>query len=39
MLQLEERPKYLVYFYKHQLLEVLILDEITDVTIKDEKIT
>jgi hypothetical protein len=38
MLQLEEKPKYLVYFYKHQLLKVLILDEVTNVTIKDEKI-
>ncbi len=27
MLQPEEKPKYLVYFYKHQPRKVLILDE------------
>jgi hypothetical protein len=39
MLQLEEKPEYPVYFYKHQPKEVLILDETTNVTIKDKKIT
>ncbi len=39
MLQLEEKPKYLVYFYKHQLREILIWDEDVDVKIKDKKIT
>jgi hypothetical protein len=38
MFQLEEKPKYLVYFYKHQPKEVLILDETTNVTVKDKKI-
>jgi len=38
MLQVEEKPKYLICFYKHQPREVLILDETTDVTIKDKKI-
>ncbi len=39
MLQPKEKPKYPIYFYQHQLGEVLILDEATDVTIKDKKIT
>ncbi len=39
MFQLEEKPKYPIYFYKHQLGEVLILDEAADVTIKDKKVT
>jgi hypothetical protein len=39
MFQLEEKPKYLVYFYKHQPKEVLILDETANVTVKDKKIT
>jgi hypothetical protein len=34
----EKKPKYLVYFYKHQPKEVLILNEAVDVTIKDKKI-
>jgi hypothetical protein len=38
MLQLEEKPKDPIYFYKHQPREVLIFDETIDVTIKDKKI-
>ncbi len=38
MFQPKEKIKYLIYFYQHQLGEVLILDEATDVTIKDKKI-
>jgi hypothetical protein len=38
MLQPEENPEHPIYFYKHQLGEVLILDETIDVTIKDKKI-
>jgi hypothetical protein len=38
MLQPKEKPKYPIYFYQHQLGEVLTLDEATDVTIKDKKI-
>ncbi len=39
MLQSKEKLEYLVYFYQHQLREVLILDEIANVTVKDKKIT
>ncbi len=39
MLQPLKKPKYPVYFYKHQLGEVLILDEAADVIVKDKKIT
>ncbi len=38
MLQLEEKPKYQIYFYQHQLREVLTLDEATNVIIKDKMI-
>jgi len=27
-----------MYFYEHQPMEVLILDEVVDITIKDKKI-
>jgi hypothetical protein len=33
------RVYYPMYFYEHQLGEVLILDEATNNTIKDKKIT
>jgi hypothetical protein len=39
MFQPKEKPKYPIYFYKHQLGEVFIWDETADVTIKDKKIT
>jgi hypothetical protein len=39
MFQLEEKPKYPVYFYQHQPKEVLITNETADVTVKDKKIT
>jgi hypothetical protein len=39
MLRPKEKPKYLVYFYQHQPGEVLILDEIVDVIVKDKNIT
>jgi hypothetical protein len=35
MLQPKEKPKYLVYFYQHQHGEVLILDEVADVIVKN----
>jgi hypothetical protein len=38
MFQLKEKLEYPIYFYKHQPREVLILDEITNVTVKDKKI-
>jgi len=38
MFQPKEKPKYLVYFYKHQLGKILILDEVVDVIVKDKKI-
>ncbi len=38
MFQLEKNLEYLVYFFQHQLGEVLILDEYVDVAIKDKKI-
>jgi hypothetical protein len=38
ILQPKEEPKYPIYFYKHQLGEVFILDEVVDVTIKDNNI-
>ncbi len=38
MFQPKKKPKYPIYFYKHQLGEVLILDEAVDVIIKDKKI-
>ncbi len=38
MLQPKEKPKYLVYFYKHQPRKVLILDEFVNVTVNDKKI-
>jgi hypothetical protein len=38
MLQSKEKLEYLVYFYQHQLREVLILDEVVNVTIKNLKI-
>jgi hypothetical protein len=38
MLQPEEKPKYLIYLYKHQPGDVLILDETIDVIVKDKKI-
>ncbi len=38
MLQPKEKPKYLVYFYKHQVGKVLILDETIDVIVKNKKI-
>jgi hypothetical protein len=38
MLQLEDKVDYLVYFYEHQLGETLILDEATDIIVKDKKI-
>jgi hypothetical protein len=34
----KKKPKYPIYFYQHQPRKVLVLDEATDVTIKDEKI-
>jgi hypothetical protein len=37
MLQLE-KVDYLVYFYEHQLGEVLILDEVFDIIAKDKRI-
>jgi len=37
-LQLEDIIDYPMYFYEHQLGEALILDETTDVIIKDKKI-
>jgi hypothetical protein len=39
MLQPKEKPKYVVDFYQHQHGEVLILDEVVDVTVKHKKIT
>ncbi len=38
MLQPVEKHEYLVYFYKHQPGEVLILDEVANVIVKDKKI-
>jgi hypothetical protein len=38
MFQPKEKPKYLVYFYNHQLGKILILDEVVDVIVKDKKI-
>jgi len=38
MFQPEEKIEYPVYFYQHQLGEVLILDEATNVTVKDKMI-
>jgi hypothetical protein len=38
MFQSEEKIEYPVYFYQHQLGEVLILDEVANVTIKNKKI-
>jgi hypothetical protein len=35
MLQPKDRVDYLVYFYEHQLGEVLILDEVIDIIVKD----
>ncbi len=38
MFQPKEKPEYPIYFYQHQLGEVLILDETTDVIVKDKNI-
>ncbi len=38
MLQQKEKLEYLVYFCQHQLGEVLILDEVADVIVKNKKI-
>ncbi len=38
MLQPKDRVDYFVYFYEHQPREVLILDETTDISVKDKKI-
>jgi hypothetical protein len=38
MFQPKEELEYPIYFYKHQLGEVFILDEAIDVTIKDNNI-
>ncbi len=38
MLQLEQKLEHPVYFYKHQLGKILVLDEVANVTIKDMKI-
>jgi hypothetical protein len=37
MLQQKEKLEYLVYFCQHQLGEVLILDEVADVIVKNKK--
>ncbi len=39
MLQPKAKPKYLVFFYQHQLGEVLILGEVADVIVRDKKFT
>jgi hypothetical protein len=37
MLQPKDKANYLMYFYKHQQKETLILDKTTNITIKDKK--
>jgi hypothetical protein len=38
MLQPEDKVDYPMYFYEHQRGEVLILDEATNIIVKDKKI-
>jgi hypothetical protein len=38
MLQSKNKVDYLVLFYEHQPGEILILDEVVDINVKDNKI-
>ncbi len=38
MIQIEEKNDHLLHFYKHELGELLIFDEVENVMIKDQKI-
>ncbi len=38
MLQPKDKVDYPMYFHEHPLREVLILDEVVDITVKDKKI-